>query len=193
MGGFQPMLDRTRLISRTLVCAGLALPALCWTAPVRADLLTVTAKGTIQPTCSIAATQQFPSSNLNVAGSTVAKASVTCNQFFKINATSAKGAIKSSDVVSSPFTNSVPYSLKADIALDDGSVRSATCESARLTTGQTSCPLSPANREGLTSNGQIATGKTATLTVSWTPPSLPTLLKPGSYSDTINLTIAAVP
>jgi hypothetical protein len=175
------------------VRATMTLTAMGWTGPAGADVLTVTTRGTIQPTCSVAASQQFSTSNLNIAGSTVAKATVTCNQFFKVNATSAKGAIKSDGVVAAPFTNSVAYSLKADDALDDSSTRSATCSSASLVAGQSSCALSPANSTGLTSNGQISTGKATTLTVSWTPPSLPTLLKPGSYSDVINLTIAAVP
>lgn len=175
------------------VRATTAAAAMGWLAPARADVLTVTARGTIQPACSVASSQQFSTLSLNVAGSAVAKATVTCNQFFKVNATSAKGAIKSDGLVSPPFANSVAYSLRADVGLDDNSTRSATCSSASLTAGQSSCALSPANSTGLTSNGQISTGKVTTLTVSWTPPSVPTLLKPGSYSDVINLTIAPVP
>ena len=141
----------------------------------------------------MSATGQFPSSDINSAGSAVATASVSCNQTFKINATSLKGAIKSGASVSAPYTNTLSYMLKADVALDDGTVRTATCGSATLVAGQSSCALSPANSTGLTSNGQIATNKTTTLTLSWVPPSPPTYLKPGSYSDSITLTIAPVP
>jgi hypothetical protein len=161
--------------------------------PVNADTLTVTAKGTVAPTCSLSATQQFPASDLGTAGSATAKANVNCNQLFKINATSANGTIKSSVAASAPYTNTLPYNLEADVALDDGSIRTATCASSTLVAGQSGCALSPANGTGLTSNGQIATNKTTTLTISWTTPAAPNLLKAGSYSDTITLTIASVP
>lgn len=181
------------MFSRAAACACLTSTLVSFGAPARADTLTVTAKGTIAPACSMSATQQFATSNINIAGNSVAKASVNCNQTFKMNATSANGAIKSSAAVSPPYTNSLPYSLKADIALDNGSTSSATCASSALVAGQSSCALSPANSTGLTSNGQIATNKATTLTVSWTPPARPTFLKPGSYSDTITLMIAVVP
>lgn len=184
---------RTRMFSRALACALFTGLAVAGGAPARADVLTVTAKGTIQPSCAITATQLFPASNFNTSGSAVAKANVKCNQFFKINASSQKGAIKSADAVSPPFSNAVPYSLKADVVLDNNSTQTATCAAATLVAGQSSCTLSPANSTGLTSNGQIATDKTTTLTVNWTPPPFPTLMKPGSYSDTITLTIATVP
>lgn len=183
----------TRVFSRAVACALLSLTAVAWTTTARAQTVTVTAKGAIAPSCSIAQTQNFPASNFNTAGTSSAKASITCNQVFKLNATSANGAIKSSVAVSPPFTNAVPYSLKADVALDNGTTSTATCASSTLVAGQSTCPLSPANTTGLTSNGQIATGKTTNLTLNWTPPSLPTLLKPGSYSDTITLTIAVSP
>lgn len=156
-------------------------------------MLTVTAKGTISPACSLVATQQFPAADLSTGGSSVAKANVNCNQLFKLNATSANGAIKSGVAATPPYTNTLPYNLKADVALDDGSNRSATCASSTLVAGQSSCALSPANSTGLTSNGQIATNKTTTLTISWTTPAAPTLLKAGNYSDTITITIASVP
>lgn len=182
----------TRMFSRSVACAFLASAA-AWTVAARADVLTVTAKGTIAPTCSMSSTKDFGTSNINAAGSASATASLNCNQFFKINATSAQGAIKSSAAASAPYTNALPYSLKADIGLDDGSTSTATCASSTLVAGQSTCALSPANTTGLTSNGQIATNKTTTLTVSWTPPASPTFLKPGSYSDSITLTIAVVP
>lgn len=184
----------TRMFSRAVACALLTLAAGTWTVSVRADTVTVTAKGAIAPTCSMSSTQDFRStSNVNAPGSATATALVTCNQFFKMNATSSNGAIKNSVAVSPPFTNSLPYSLKADVGLDDGSTQTVTCASSTLVAGQSSCALSPANTAGLTSNGQIATNKTTTLTMSWTPPATPTLLKPGSYTDSITLTIAIVP
>jgi hypothetical protein len=181
------------MFSRAVVCALLAGTAVVAAVPACADTVTVTAKGTIAPTCSMVSTKDFGTSNINVPGSATATASVTCNQIFKINAASTNGAIKSSVGVSGPFTNTLPYSLKADVALDNATVRSATCGSATLVAGQSSCALSPANGTGLTSNGQIATNKTTTLTLSWTPPAAPALLKPGSYSESITLTIAVVP
>ena len=184
---------RARLFSRAVSCALVTLTAFAAAPSAHADVLTVTAQGTIAPTCAISATQNFPASNLNAAGSAIATASVNCNQTFKINATSANGAIKSSAAASAPYTNTLPYSLKAEVALDTGADSTATCASSTLMAGQSSCALSPANSTGLTSNGQIATNKTTTLTLSWVPPSSPTFLKPGSYSDSITLTIAVVP
>jgi hypothetical protein len=183
-----------RLFCRILGCVLVPAASLSPATPASAQAeVKVTAKGTVAPSCSMSATQQFGSQNLNVAGIATARAQINCNQFFKINATSQNGAIKSSVAIASPFTNTLSYTLKADVALDDGSIRSATCASQQLVAGQTSCALSPANGAGLTSNGQIATNRTTTLTISWTPPASPNFLKPGSYSDSITLTIAAVP
>lgn len=183
----------TRKFSRAVACALLSQTAAAWTASARADTVTVTAKGAIAPTCSMSSTKDFGTNDINRAGTASATASVTCNQFFKMNASSTNGAIKSAVAVSPPFTNTLPYSLKVTVALDDGSIQTVTCGSSTLVAGQSSCTLSPANTTGLTSNGQIATNKTTTLTMSWTPPAAPTLLKPGSYSDSITLTIAVVP
>src|SRR5579872_1419000 len=171
----------TRKLSRAVACALLTLSAVA-SISARADTVTVTAKGAIAPTCSISSTKDFGSSNINIPGSATATATVTCNQTFKMNASSANGAIRSSVAASAPYTNTLPYSLKADIALDNGSTSTAMCPSSSLVSGQSVCQLSPANSAGLTSNGQIATGKTTTLTMSWTPPASPTFLKPGSYS-----------
>jgi hypothetical protein len=193
LGATRLMKVATRLYSRAFLCALLTLPAMSWAASASADVVTVTAKGTIAPTCSMTASQLFPAKNLNVAGSATATASVTCNQVFRMNATSTNGAIRNSAAAAAPYTNTLPYSLKADIGLDDGSTSTATCASSTLAAGQSACALSPANSSGLTSNGQIATNKTTTLTLSWTPPASPTFLKPGSYSDSITLTIAVVP
>jgi spore coat protein U-like protein len=62
-----------------------------------------------------------------------------------------------------------------------------------LVAGQSSCALSPANSTGLSSGGKASLNKTATLTVAYTVPTLPTRLIAGSYSDTITLTITASP
>jgi hypothetical protein len=187
------MFASKRHLSQAFACFLAASVGIAAAAPAQSDVLTVTAKGTIAPTCSLSATQPFAAASFNASGSSAATANVNCNQLFKVTATSANGAIKSSVPASAPFTNALPYMLKADVRLDDGSVTTATCASSALVAGQSSCPLSPANSTGLTSNGKIATDKTTTLTVSWTPPSLPTVLKPGSYSDTITLTIASLP
>lgn len=182
------MCKRTRMFSRVVACAFLSLAALAAAPAAHADTLTVTAKGTIQPTCSMSATQQFSAADFTASGSATAKTSITCNQFFKMNATSANGLVKTSAPSTNGFGNTLPYSLKADLTLDGGST-SATCASSTLLAGQSSCALSPANSTGLTSNGQIATNKTTNLTVSWGS----ALLVPGSYSDTLTLTIAVVP
>ena len=185
---------RTRMFSRAFAYALIAPALAVGSAPVRAATVTVTAQGTIAPSCSMTSTKNFGSANINAAGTATATASVTCNQFFKMNATSANGAIKMAASVPAPYTNSLPYSLKGDIGLDNGTTSSVTCASSTLVAGQSSCALSPANSTGLTSGGQIATGKTTTLTMSWTPPAPPTFLKPGgSYSDSITLTVSVVP
>jgi hypothetical protein len=183
---------RTR-VSRAGAYALVMVTGTAGAVPARADVLTVNAKGTIGASCGMTLTHDFGAVNLNAAGSAGGTASVTCNQPFKMNAKSINGSIKNSQPASAPLTNTVPYSLKADILLDDASVRTATCASATLVTGQSSCALSPANATGLTSNGKIATGKTTTLTLSWTPPAPPTHLRTGSYGDTITLTIGTVP
>ena len=177
----------TRMFSRAVACA--LLTGVAGAAPTQADTLTVTAKGAIAPSCAVSNTQNFPTSNFTAAGTAAAKASISCNQFFKVTTTSAKGAFKTNAPAVGSFGNSLPYTLKADVALDDGSTRTASGASSTLLAGQSSCQLSPANSTGLTSNGQVATNKTTTLTASWSA----ALLVPGSYSDTITFTVAVVP
>lgn len=155
-------------------------------------VLTVTARGNVPASCAIAATQNFTPANLNAPGSAQANAVISCNQFFRIRATSARGALRSTTPAAGALTNALPYDLRLDVALDDGGV-SATCPSAQLLAGQTSCLLSPASPTGLTSAGQIATNRTTTVTISWALPAAPAALVPGSYSDTITLALAAIP
>ena len=169
------------------------IPLVTVTGPARADQVSVQAKGKIVGSCSLAATSNFPTASFAANGSGNATAAINCNQPFRIRATSANGAIKSAAVIAPNFTNALPYSLKADVPLDGGAVVSATCASASLVTGQSSCALSPASSGGLSSAAGIATNKTATLTLAWTIPVLPTRLIAGSYTDTITLSIAPSP
>ena len=162
----------------------------------RADALTVNATGTIGTSCSIALASAFSAPNLSTSNSVGATATVNCNTGFKVNATSANGAIKSTTAPPVNFTNTVPYNLTLSVPLESGSPNpmSATCASSALVSGQSSCALSPANGTGLSSSGRASINKTATLTLAYTVPTLPaTRLIAGSYSDTITLTVAAVP
>ena len=171
-----------------MVASALAFGA---SAPAKADSLTITATGTIVGGCGIALASDFGPANLSAGGSVNGTATVNCNAGFKINATSANGAIKTSAVAPANFTNAVPYSLAVTVPLDTGNSVSATCTSAQLVAGQSACALSPANSTGLSSGGKTANNKVATLTASW---SLPTQrLIAGSYSDTITVSIASVP
>jgi hypothetical protein len=175
------------------VCNLTALASLVSAQPAFGQALTVTAKGVVTPSCSMTSSQAFPAADFNQQGTSSAKALVSCNQFFKIKATSTKGAIKTSTAASGQLVNSLPYSLKVDVPLDNGATATATCAATTLVAGQAGCALSPANSTGLTSGGQIATNKNVALTASWSPPALPQMLVPGSYSDTITLSIATVP
>jgi len=157
----------------------------------QADVLTITAKGTIASSCSVGVQQAFGVANFNAAGSAGAQALVNCNTGFRINVTSANGAAKTANVTSNGFTNSLPYSVKLDLPLDDNSTVSATCASSALVSGQSSCALSPANGTGLSSGGKTAINKIAALTATWTLPAQP--LVAGSYSDTLTVSIASVP
>lgn len=159
----------------------------------RADQVSVQAKGKIVGTCSLVAATAFPTASFATNGSGTATAAVNCNQPFRLRATSTNGAIKSAAVIAPNFVNALSYSLKADMPLDGGSVVSATCASASLAAGQSSCALSPASSGGLSSGAGIATNKIATLTLAWSVPPLPTRLVAGNYSDTITLSIAPSP
>ena len=151
------------------------------------------ARGKIDGSCSLAAVSTFPTANFAANSNAVATAAVNCNQPFRIRATSANGAIKSAAVIAPNFTNTLPYTLKADVPIDGGTPVSATCASTSLVAGQASCALSPASSSGLSSGAGIATNKTATLTLAWTMPTVPMRLIAGSYSDTITLSIAPSP
>lgn len=163
--------------------------------PTHADAQTVTVNASwrVMPMCTVAAASAFPVANLGAGGNRSATATVTCNKSFKINASSANGAIQTSGTAPASFANALPYTLRIDVPLDDGSTISAACTSTTLVAGQSACPLSPSNGTGLSSGGRIATNQAATLTVSWSAVALPTRLIAGSYADTITLSIATVP
>jgi len=165
--------------------------ALQASAPARADSLTITASGTIQPSCSVAVQAAFQSADFTASGSSTAQALVNCNGGFRINVTSANGAAKTTNQASSGFTNALSYTLGLSVPLDDSSTASAICTSASLVAGQSTCALSPGNATGLSSGGKTAMGKVATLTASWVLPAQK--LVAGSYSDTLTVSIASVP
>lgn len=165
--------------------------ALVVPAAARADTIQIQASGTILGSCTLAVASGFPATSLGASGSAAAQATVNCNTGFVIKATSAKGAIKSPNQTSTGFTNTVPYTLAFSSPLDGGFTMSGgPCASAALVSGQSGCVLSPAGT-GLSSGGRLATGKTASLTLSWTLPAQK--LVAGTYTDTITLTIAAAP
>ncbi|HVU29460.1 MAG TPA: hypothetical protein VHE36_03585 [Sphingomicrobium sp.] len=170
-----------------------AFLAFAGTTAAHADMLTVTATGTIGTRCSIAVASPFSSPDLSSSGSVGATATVNCNTGFKVNATSANGAIKSATPATTNFTNTLPYDFTLAVPLESGAPMNATCASSALVAGQSTCALSPANGTGLSSSGRASINKTATLTLAYTVPTLPTHLIAGSYSDTITLTVATVP
>lgn len=170
-----------------------AMALLAFSQRADADVLSITASGTVGSSCSIATSTPFSPQSLSASGSAGAQATVNCNTGFKVNALSANGAIKNSTSAPSGFTNTLPYTLTLSVPLETGSPVSATCSASALVAGQSSCALSPANANGLSSGGKASLNRTADLTVAWTVPSLPTRLIAGSYSDTITLTVAAVP
>ncbi|MCW1401910.1 hypothetical protein OKA06_06060 [Novosphingobium sp. MW5] len=160
----------------------------------QADTLTINATGTILGSCQISVGSNFPTNaDLSVSGSSSASAVVNCSTPFKINATSSNGALTTSAAAVSGFTNSLVYTLAMSVPLNTGGPVTASCTSAQLVSGQSSCALSPGNSTGLYSGATgTATNKTASLTASWTTPTTPRLVA-GAYADTLTVSIAAVP
>ena len=167
----------------------LAMAACLIPTPVRADVVMVTARGTIQSSCALSAQTGFGSANLDADGSVNATALVDCNTPFKVSATSQNGAMKSATTPPSGFANSLPYTLSVSVPLDSGSTVNASCGSATLVTGATSCALSPASPTGLSSGSGVASSKVSNLTLQWTIPTV-TRLVAGSYSDVVTIRIA---
>lgn len=161
-------------------------------APASADVVTVTAQGTIPSSCGLTLQSAFGAANLNADGSINASASVNCNTPYKIRASSANGTLKSTTPAPAQFSNNLNYSLSVTVPLDAGGQISATCGSATLVSGASSCALSPASTSGLSSGTGTSTSKTAALVLQWTLPTA-TRLVAGSYADTITITIAAQP
>ena len=159
----------------------------------RADEFSVRAIGTILGSCGFTVSSSFPpDADLTVPGSINAGALVNCGVPFRVHAASASGALRNSAPAASGFTNFLGYTLSVSVMLDGGSAISASCGSATLVAGQSSCALSPFNATGLSSGAGIATNKTATLTASWGSPGSAHLAA-GTYSDTLTITIAAAP
>ncbi|MGE5564287.1 MAG: hypothetical protein ACM3ZV_13420 [Bacillota bacterium] len=157
-----------------------------------ADVLTVTAKGTIPPACSISVADPLPAADLTVSSGRVkGTAAVDCNTGFVIKAMSEHGALTTNAAVSRGFTNVLPYYLQVAVPLTGTSdVLLARCNSKLLTAGNSACSLSP-DGPGLSSGGKPAIRKTAVVTVIWSY-SKP---KPvaGAYHDTISISVAAAP
>ena len=180
--GMQPLMKHALCIASW---GALGLVALAPAPALAGTVLTVTAKGTIPSSCSIASAGDFTNvSDFTQSGQRTTSATVNCNQGFTITAKSAKGAITTAASLpaGSAYTNTLPYTLKLDVPLDSGSVSIPSCASATMVGA--GCSVS--------SGGTSAMGKTAALTVSWTSPSMPRLIA-GSYSDTITLSIAPTP
>jgi hypothetical protein len=155
-----------------------------------ADVVTVTAQGTIQSSCGISIQSAFGAANLNANGSVSASALVECNTPYRIRTSSANGALKSATTAPAQFSNSLDYSLSFAVPLDAGGQISATCGSVTLISGASSCALSPASANGLSSGGGTSTSKTATLALQWTLPTSTRLIA-GNYADVLTVTIAA--
>ena len=157
--------------------------------PAHAQTLTITAKGVIQGSCGISVQSAFGSANLDADGSATGSALVNCNTPYRIRATSTNGAMKAATIAPPQFSNSLDYNLTVAVPLDVGGQISATCASPTLAVGQTSCALSPASSNGLSSGTGTSTSKTASLTVQWTLPTV-TRLVAGNYADVLTITIA---
>lgn len=165
----------------------MGLAALAPSQALAGSVLTVTAKGTIPTSCSVASAGNFANvADFTQSGQRTASVTVSCNQGFTITAKSAKGAIKTAATLPAgpAYSNTLPYTFKLDVALDSGSVSIPSCASATM--AGAGCSVS--------SGGISAIGRTAGLTVNWISP-LPTAprLIAGSYGDTISLSIAPTP
>jgi hypothetical protein len=171
-----------------MVCA---LSAFAGDAGAQTTQLQVTAKGNIPGSCSFTPSGNFPSRDMTVPGqqSATTTAALSCNQPFKINVTSTNGTLLGNRVAANGFSNRQDYALTLSFGVDGSATpQSATCASAQLVTGQTSCALSPGNVTGLTSSNSIATNKTATLTVDWTVATTARMMA-GNYSDQLRVTV----
>jgi len=156
-----------------------------------ADVLTVTAKGRIDPVCSISVKTPFPAADLSTArGSVAGSALVDCNTGFVFKATSVNGGLKNDAAVSRGFINSLSYTLYFRLPLATGAI-AATCNSPSLAAGNSSCALSPAGL-GLSSGGQTAISKIVNMALTWTTPAN-THLVAGAYQDTLTISVAAAP
>lgn len=182
--GMAGWIGRLALIGAA-VLAGLA-------SPVLANSIRITARGTVPGNCSVTLNSNFPAARLATSGSVAASARVNCNTGFAVKATSANGAIRNARPAPAGFVNTVDYNLAVVVPLDNGRQIAATCPARQLLAGQSGCALSPAGL-GLRSGGIGATNKIATLTALWTAPPPPKRLIAGTYSDTITLSVAAVP
>jgi hypothetical protein len=180
--------------SKAALAAFVFIPSVALIAPAQlasADVLTVTAKGTIAPVCSIGVKNPLPAADFTTSGRISGSALVNCNSGFVMTATSANGAVKNNAAVSPGFTNALGYTLNIVLPLSGASSVTAACRSALLVAGNSSCILSPGG-SGLSSGGKPAIGTTATMTLIWATPTKPRLVA-GSYHDTITISVAPAP
>lgn len=179
--------------STTTLAAVVFAAAVALVAPGRAsaDVLTVTAKGSIAPVCSISVKSPLPAADFTSSGRVSGSALINCNTGFVMTATSVNGAVKNDADVSRGFVNILGYTLHIVLPLTGASSVVASCKSALIIAGNSSCILSPAG-SGLSSGGKPAIGTTATMTVIWATPTKPRLVA-GAYHDTITISVAAAP
>jgi hypothetical protein len=149
----------------------------------------IIAKGAVPTVCTNTVQTVFAKADFGATGSAPGSAKVNCNGPFAVRATSANGAVVNGKTAPQGFSNKLVYNLTVTVPLDSGASVSAMCGSASLTAGKSDCTLSPAHSVGLSSNGETATEKTATLSLAWTTPTTPRLLA-GSYADVLTVTVS---
>ncbi|MDF8335052.1 hypothetical protein [Novosphingobium cyanobacteriorum] len=156
-----------------------------------ADTIAIPARGTVVPACRIFNSGNFPTLNIGTPGAGSAQATVHCNTPFVVRVQSTRGQLQNLSPAQQGTTPVLPYNLAVQLPLDSGSSVSATCSSASLRSGQSSCALSPAGA-GLSTGASPAWNRNMAMTITWGASATP-LMTSGRYVDRLVVTLGAQP
>lgn len=168
----------------------------------KAQSVTIGVQGTLAPECTLSGLPSGTVSlgTLTTSGSSTITFTVDCNTTFAYTLTSANGALTyeagQQTVMpgSQPFSTSIPYTVTTAFSTDAGSFGNTALPAQSLTVANKAiCDSNPSSTSCIfahSGTGAAATGRPASLTVTWSAPGGSPRLS-GTYSDTLTLTVKA--
>lgn len=151
------------------------------------DSLSISIQGEIVRECSIGdLASSIDFGDIRAAGQKAINFTVRCNTPFSYRATSENGGLQHSSGPSAPkgFLAVVPYRVAIYIPTDGTTINDA-CDSTAIKVGSVTCAFTDSGR-----GASLNYDGLSNLTLTWSPAATPLA---GRYSDSLTLTVTAIP